>query len=294
MAHDCGDAFIYHFPEHNLWAYFPPHRQSLRIPGALGYLQSASPPTQTEYMGGRTVQWFDCAPTMRAVFEVKPRRVLGYKRRSDAPATLPEFVNDVDERLEDLYEAQVEAAEYRHEDVDVRTITLDRAPGRLIGGWVSQLPYSVLVDPICAASAPCVLPEGEVWGRVTKGARAVVKSTPGLCIVEDYESLGHVSIGKQTGDGKRIAVLHFMRPEYRRGKYSNAGVADPVICTDIHAPSMAEGEAVITAMLARVTSALGTPTRACPRCSGCGEIAFNEPDVKPAPPPEPLRKSPRR
>jgi hypothetical protein len=116
---------------------------------------------------------------------VKPMRVLGYKRCRDAPTTLPEFVSEVDERLEDLYETQVEAAEYRHENVDVRTITLDRAPGRLTGGWVSQLPYSVLVDPICAASAPCVLPEGEVWGRVTKGARAIVKATPGLCIVEE-------------------------------------------------------------------------------------------------------------
>jgi hypothetical protein len=234
-------------------------------------------------------------PAFVECFTVTPARITGYKRRDDAPDTLPEFVTEVDERLEDLYRAEYEAAVVREEPREVPTFTLDRAPGTLAHGWVSQLPYAYLIEPICAASGPCVLPEREVWLQVSSAVKAYAKEgIGGVTITAAYENLGCITLGRATEDGHRISTFSVISTEYARSSYSDARNPMNVVCHAIHADSMAAGEKALSDLLDRVRAAALVPTRKCPRCHGCGEIGFTEPDVKPAPPPEPPSKSRRR
>ena len=295
MAIDPSNPFIYCFPDHGVWALFTATWSSKLPEGVIRYEVTPAPIRKETLAGSsRSIEWYDTQPEVRAVYQVKAGFVSGYRRRTDVPDSLPEFVSEVNERLEDLYYAVYEAPELRFEPTELPTITLDRAPGALTGGWESQLPYSYLVDPICAASAPCVLPANLVWKRVTEEVRSLVKSTPDVCISGDYMGLGCLSLSRSAQDGHRIAVVSVITPEYTRSSYSDARNPNSIVCHAIHAETMEAGERAFTDLMARVRTAVSLPTRTCPRCSGCGEIAFNEPDVKPAPPPEPPRKSRRR
>jgi len=295
MPLDPSNPFIYCFPDHGVWALFTATYGSRLPEGVIRYEVTPAPIRKEKLSGtSRSIEWYDTQPVVRAVYVVKHAYLSGYKRRPDVPDSLPEFVSEVNERLEDLYTPVYEPAEYRYELAQLPTTTLDRAPGPLTGGWESQLPYSYLVDPICAASAPCVLPSNIVWKRVTEEVRTLVKSSPDVCISGDYMSLGCLSLSRLTHEGHRIAAVSVVTPEYTRSSYSDSRNPTNIVCQAIHAENMEAGERAFADIMARVRTAVSLPTRTCPRCSGCGEIAFNEPDVKPAPPPEPPRKSRRR
>ena len=295
MSLDPKNPFFYYFPDHGVWALFTATYGSQLPEGVIRYEITPAPIRKENLTNSsRTVEWYDTQPVARAVYVVKHAYLSGYKRRSDVPATLPEFVDQVDARLEDLYSPVYEPAEYRYEAAQLPTVTLDRAPGALTGGWESQLPYCYLVDPICAASAPCVLPANVVWKRVTEAVRALVSTSTSVSITGDYMSLGCLSLSRSTQDGHRIVALSVVTPEYTRSSYSDSRNPSNIVCEAIHAETMEAGERAFTDLMARVRAAVSLPTRTCPRCSGCGEIAFNEPDVKPAPSPEPPRKSRRR
>lgn len=288
-----NEPFVYHWPDHGLWACFHPSWDWHHYSNERGHLQCTTKETRREQLNGRTVSWFDTVPVFRLAFLVSPRKVIAYKRTADAPVSLPEQVapDALDERLAGCYEPVHEEAVYRYEPFEVQTVTLTRAPGILTEGWESQLPYGYLVDPICAASAPCVMPVAQVWRRVVAEARRLVKERAGTCLTDDYENIGCVSVGKFTTDNKRVHARSFVTNEYLRS-YGGPGHST-VIVTDIHGDNLADGQAKLAALLAQVSEVADTPTRECPRCKGCGEIGFTEPDVL-GPPSAPMSKGRRR
>lgn len=274
--------FVYHWPEHGVWAFFRPTWDWRNQSG--GTIECVVRPLRSEQINGRTVEWYDTKPVLRLAFVVEPRKLVSYKRCADAPSTLPEQVTptEFDARLEGCYSAVYQDAVYRYESFEAPIVTLTTGPGTLPEGWESQLPYGYLISPVCAASAPCVMPEAYVWRLVVAEARRVVKTRSDLCLTDDYENVGHVSVGKVTADHKRIRARSFFTREYVR-RHGGSTDHSTIIVSDIHGDNLTDGQAKLKDLLEQVREAGETPTRQCPRCKGCGEIGFTEPDVLAAP-----------